>query len=123
MEPLYTFITSRELERRLPAIIAHLKPVEEKSELRFTEATVATVWFQWEGKKSIAHIGLWESGDCDVEVVEMSSGEFRPFRHKRCQTKEEFYHMLREMIATVSQLEEIADPVGTDNDRAAPGRV
>lgn len=71
MEPLYTFITSRELERRLPAMIAHLKPVEETSELRFTEATVATVWFQWEGKKSIARIGLWESGDCDVEVVEM----------------------------------------------------
>ncbi len=123
MEPLRTFITSRELEQRLPAMTAHLKPAQESAELRFSKAVVASLWFRWEGKKSMAHIGLWESGDCDVEIVETPNGEFRPFRHKRCQTKEEFYHMLREMIATVSQLEEIADPAGTDNSGASPLRV
>lgn len=111
MEPLYTFITSRELEQRLPAMTAHLKSAEERSELRFSEAIVASLWFRWEGKKSMAHIGLWESGDCIVEIVETLNGEYRPFRHKRCQTREEFYHILWEMIATVSLLEGITDPV------------
>lgn len=122
MEPLHTFITGRELEQHLPAMTAHLKPAEASSELRISEAVVASLWFRWEGRKSMAQIGLWESGDCDVDIVETSKGEFHPFRHKRCQTKEEFYHMLREMIATVSQLEDIADPSGTDNSGASPLR-
>jgi hypothetical protein len=104
-------------------MVAHLKPAEESSELRFSEATVASLWFRWEGKKSMAQISLWQSGDCDVEIAETASGAFHPFRHLRCKTKEEFYQMLRGMIATVSQLEEIADPAATDNSGASPLRV
>lgn len=106
MEPLYTFITSRELKAQLPELTAPLKPYEETSELRFSEEMVASLWFRWEGKKSMAHIGLWESGDCDVDIADVKSGGFFPFRHRRCKTKEEFYAMFREMIGTLSQNEE-----------------
>jgi hypothetical protein len=78
MKPLQSFITRRELEPLLPALVAHLKPAEERSELRFTEAAVASLGFPCEGKRCMAHIGLWESGDCDVEIVDIASGAFHP---------------------------------------------
>ena len=108
MEPLREFITSRELEKILPGKIAHLREHEEASELHFSDKVVATLWFRWDGKKCLSQISLWESGDCDVEIADIKSGEFLPFRHKRCQTKEEFYSMLDDMIATVSQNETTA---------------
>ncbi len=108
MEPLRAFITSRELETILPGKIAHLREQEAAAELHFSDQVVATLWFRWEGKKSLSQISLWESGDCEVEIADITSGEFLPFRQKRCQTKEEFYSMLDEMIMIVSQNEKSA---------------
>jgi hypothetical protein len=108
MESLRTFITSRELEKALPAKIAHLKAHEEKCELHFFEENMASLWFRWDGKKSSSQISLWESGYCDVEIADGKSGDFLPYRHKRCSTKEEFYSMLDEMIAAISKHEERA---------------
>jgi len=108
MEPLHDFIVSRELEVLLPDIVACLRPYEEKSELHFSEAMVASLWFRWDGKKCFAHIGLWESGDCDLDALDSDSGAPFGQRHKRCTSKDEFIVFFTEAIRCIYDHETIA---------------
>jgi hypothetical protein len=108
MEPLRAFIISRELEDALPEKVAALRRFEGKSELHFSDVMSSSLRFRWDGKKTLAEIVLRESGDCDVEAIDLKTGSISPHQYKRCVSKEDFYGMFAEFVATVTANEKRA---------------
>lgn len=108
MEPLRTFLVSREFEKDLSERVSSLKRYGAKEELHFSDAVITSLRFRWEGKKTLAEIVLRETGDCDAETIDVRTGTFSPHRYKRCSSKEEFYEMFAELVAAISANEERA---------------
>ena len=50
------------------------------------------MWLDYETENAIGRVTLWESGECDLEVMDVATGADLLREHHEFKTPDEFFH-------------------------------
>jgi hypothetical protein len=78
------FICNRGYDDFLPGVEARLRPQNVACDVHYaTDAPVPTLRLRFENKKAVYEVILWESGDCEMQVLDFKKESFVFHKHER----------------------------------------
>ncbi len=85
------FICDRGYDDFLPGVEARLKPQKVTCEVHYaSDAPVPTLRLRFENERAAYEVILWESGDCEMQVLDFQMESFVFHKHERFASPLEF---------------------------------
>src|SRR4051794_5526492 len=97
--PLSELVSGRGFERYQPGLRSRFGANRFRYEVTYREPTVnPAIRIDLESAQQIGRIAAWESGACDLEVIDVSTGETALFEHRELRNEDEFHQALARLF-------------------------
>jgi len=94
-KPLAELISKRGFDKFQPGLVARFKAFHLNYGLTYGAPTDnPAMCLDFESPLHLGRVIVWESGECDLEVLEVSSGKTVLLEHHQLNSEIEFHHLL-----------------------------
>lgn len=99
MNPLAELISGHGFDRFQPGLNARFKGYGFVYNLTYCEPTEdPTMRLDFESPLHFGRVTAWESGACDLEVIEIQTGKVVFFEHHELSSESEFHNILPKLV-------------------------
>lgn len=98
-EPLKNLISGRNFDRFQPSLELRFTAYQLQYVLTYCEPSDnSAMRLDFETKKLIGRVTVWESGHCEMEVINIKSGKQAFYEHHQCNNEIEFHKTLARLV-------------------------
>jgi hypothetical protein len=98
-EPLKKLISGRGFDRSQPGLESRFAAYRLQYVLTYCEPSDnSAMCLDFETKKLMGRVTVWESGDCEMEAIDIESGKHAFYEHHQCNNEMEFHRTLAKLV-------------------------
>ena len=109
--PLTELISRRGFDRYQPDLISRFRAYGISYELTYGRSTEkSAMWLDFEDHIHDARITVWESGECELEVLETATGTIVKQEHHQLKNETEFHRLVTRLVLFMKETEGLPHP-------------
>ena len=101
-EPLKNLISGRGFDRFQPGLESRFAAYRLQYVLTYCEPSDnSAMRLDFETTKLLGRVTVWESGECDMEAIDIESGDYVFREHHQCSNEMEFHRTFPKLVVYV----------------------